>query len=107
MAQCGWTSRKGIACAIPADVEGGSCHMHDPEGEYALQHPAYRMGLFLGWGIASEQEAALAAYQKVQCVALTTKGTRCGQMVRAGYGTDRCASHGGGRGGKRLFVSAQ
>jgi hypothetical protein len=43
MSQCPWVTRKGRPCSTPGESRrDGYCHVHDPDGTFAKQHPKYR-----------------------------------------------------------------
>ena len=54
--KCMAVTQKGAPCPTGAGARG-LCHIHDPDGAYALQHPATRLALLrrpdirraLGW----------------------------------------------------------
>ncbi len=40
--QCVAITKKGVRCTVNAEPGSSMCHVHDPDGKYALQHPKYR-----------------------------------------------------------------
>lgn len=63
---CGVPTERGRPCPIPVDVPGRPCHVHDPEGEFARQHPRYRDRL-VARSARPDPDAQLRAWPGLRC----------------------------------------
>jgi hypothetical protein len=77
---CPYTTRQGRPCIIPTAVPGTPCHMHDPDGAYARQHPAYRARLIERGPAAAP--AAPRTRAEIVC-AICAEPVAAGDPVRA------------------------
>lgn len=73
---CGVPTKQGRPCPIPVPVEGQACHVHDPDGVYAKQHPKYRARL-LASGVRPNPAAQLRAWPRLKC-------SLCGDQIPFG-----------------------
>lgn len=62
---CGVRTRRGQPCPLPVPEPGRPCHVHDPDGTYAQQHPKHRARMLL---VAHpDPDAIIRAWPRMRC----------------------------------------